>query len=136
MGLRHIDTDPSLLSYFKKGEQPYDGLSYVDRNGGSNPLTIDVAAADGGKLDTKDEYQKMWDLQNEHGRTLPRVEVVGHVKSIVHRAGFRTVLVGGVYELQGQLAELVATSLEKGLLSLFAFFTVIALIVVAACERR
>jgi predicted RND superfamily exporter protein len=195
LGLRHIDTDPSLLSYFKKGEQPYDGLSYVDRNGGSNPLTIVVAAADGGKLDTKDEYQKMWDLQdaleddhnvgtvislpvlmaeghrrplafllswnhllnimnepkynrvastfvtkdrtmaayylrmNEHGRTLPRVEVVGQVKSIVHRAGFRTVLVGGVYELQGKLAELVATSLEKGLLSLFAFFTVIALIV-------
>ncbi|MGA3299447.1 MAG: MMPL family transporter [Candidatus Acidiferrales bacterium] len=195
LGLRHIDTDPSLLSYFKKGEQPYDGLSYVDRNGGSNPLTIVIAAADGGKLDTKDEYQKMWDLQdaleddpnvgtvislpvlmaeghrrplafllswnhllnimnepkynrvagtfvtkdrtmaayylrmNEHGRTLPRVEVVGQVKSIVHRAGFRTVLVGGVYELQGKLAELVATSLEKGLLSLFAFFTVIALIV-------
>jgi len=79
---------------------------------------------------TKDRTMAAYYLRmNEHGRTLPRVEVVGQVKSIVHRAGFRTVLVGGVYELQGKLAELVATSLEKGLLSLFAFFTVIALIV-------
>src|SRR6202041_2854027 len=194
-GLERLNTDPSLLDYFKKGEQPREGLAYVDRNGGANPLTVVVAAADGSKLDDKEEYEKMWDLQdaleeqkgvgtsislpvlmaeghrrplafliswnhllnimnepkynrvastfvtkdrtmaayylrmNEHGRTLPRVEVVGQVKSIVHRAGFRTVLVGGVYELQGKLAELVATSLEKGLLSLFAFFTVIALIV-------
>ena len=64
LGLRMLNTDPSLLDYFKKGKEPREGLSYVDRNGGSNPLTIVVAAADGGRLDNKDEYEKMWDLQD------------------------------------------------------------------------
>src|ERR1700733_13585586 len=63
-GITRLNTDPSLLDYFKKGMQPREGLSYVDRNGGSNPLTLVVAAADGGRLDTKEEYQNMWDLQD------------------------------------------------------------------------
>jgi uncharacterized protein len=61
-GLTRLNTDPSLLDYFKKGEEPRAGIEYVDRNGGSNPLTLVVAAADGSKLDTKEEYEKMWDL--------------------------------------------------------------------------
>ena len=63
-GLTRLNTDPSLLDYFKKGKQPRDGIAYVDRNGGSNPLTLVVSAANGGKLDTKAEYEKMWALQN------------------------------------------------------------------------
>ena len=58
LGLRRLNTDPSLLDYFKKGKEPREGLSYVDRNGGSNPLTIVVAAADGGKLDNKERIRK------------------------------------------------------------------------------
>ena len=194
-GLRRLSTDPSLLDYFKKGKEPREGLSYVDRNGGSNPLTLVVAAADGGKLDTKDEYEKMWDLQdalerrksvgtvislpvlmaeghrrplafllswnhilnimnepkynrvagtfvtkdrsmaafylrmNEHGRSQSRVDVVNELRSVVRQSGFRPVLVGGVYELEGQLAQLVASSLVKGLLGLMVVFTAVAWIV-------
>ena len=195
LGIWKLNTDPSLLDYFKRGEQPREGLAYVDRNGGANPLTLVVAAADGSKLDNKEEYEKMWDLQDaleeqkgvgtsislpvlmaeghrrplafliswnhllnimnepkynrvastfvtkdrsmaafylrmdEHGREEPRVEVVDQLRSVVRRNGFRTVLVGGVYELQGQLAQLVAKSLVKGLLGLMIFFTVVAWIV-------
>ena len=63
-GIARLNTDPSLLDYFKKGMQPREGLAYVDRNGGSNPLTLVVAAADCGRLDTKEEYQNIWDLQD------------------------------------------------------------------------
>ena len=194
-GLTHLNTDPSLLDYFKKGKEPREGLAYVDRNGGSNPLTIVIAAADGGKLDTKEEYEKMWDLQDalqdhkgvgtvlslpvlmdeghrhafaflfswnhllnimnepkydrvastfvtkdrtraafylrmeEHAREKPRVEVVKDLEAIVRHNGFRPALVGGVYELQGQLAQLVASSLVEGLLWLGLFFTIVAWIV-------
>jgi predicted RND superfamily exporter protein len=194
-GLRRLNTDPSLLDYFKKGKEPREGLSYVDRNGGSNPLTLVVAASDGSRLDNKEEYEKMWDLQDaleehkgigtvislpvlmaeghrrplafllswshllnimnepkynrvastfvtkdrsmaafylrmdEHGRDQPRVDVVDDLRSVVRRYGFRSVLVGGVYELQGQLAQLVASSLVKGLLGLMLFFTAVAAIV-------
>jgi len=31
-GLMRLNTDPSLLDYFKKGKQPQAGLAYVDRN--------------------------------------------------------------------------------------------------------
>lgn len=194
-GLMHLNTDPSLLDYFKKGQEPREGLAYVDRNGGSNPLTIVIRAADGGKLDNKDEYEKMWDLQEalqkqrsvgvvlslpvlmeeghrhllahllswnhllnilnepKHGRVAstfvtkdrrfaafylrmieakrdqPRLNVVRNLRAIVDQHGFRVALVGGVYELQGELAQLVAKSLIKGLFWLMVFFAGIALIV-------
>jgi uncharacterized protein len=195
LGLRRLNTDPSLLDYFKKGREPREGLSYVDRNGGSNPLTLVVAAPDGSKLDNKEEYEKMWDLQDtleqhegvgtvislpvlmaeghrrplafliswnhllnimnepkynrvastfvtkdhsmaafylrmdEHGRNQSRVDVVNELRSVVLQNGFRPVLVGGVYELEGQLAAMVASSLVKGLLGLMIFFTAVAWIV-------
>lgn len=195
LGLRRLNTDPSLLDYFKKGKEPREGLSYVDRNGGSNPLTLVVAASDGEKLDNKEQYEKMWDLQDaleqhkgvgtvislpvlmaeghrrplafllswnhllnimnepkynrvasafvtkdrsmaafylrmdEHGRDQPRVDVVNQLRSVVRQNGFRPILVGGVYELEGQLAQLVASSLVKGLLGLMIFFTAVAWIV-------
>jgi predicted RND superfamily exporter protein len=194
-GLMHLNTDPSLLDYFKKGQEPREGLDYVDRNGGSNPLTLIIASADGGKLDKKEQYERMWDLEDaleehkgvgtslslpvlmaeadrhkfaflfswnhllnilnepkhsrvastfvtkdrmlaafylrmdEHGRTKPRVEVVNDLREIVRRHGFKVVLVGGVFELQGALAKLVEKSLVTGLFWLMAFFTVIAFIV-------
>ena len=195
LGLRHLNTDPSLLDYFKKGQEPREGLAYVDRNGGSNPLTLVVESSDGAKLDNKEPYQKMWDLQDaledhkgvgtvislpvlmaeghrrplafliswnhllnimnepkynrvastfvtkdrsmaayylrmdEHNREKPRLEVVNELRAVVRKNGFRLLLVGGVYELQGALAQLVATSLIKGLVGLMIFFTVVALIV-------
>ncbi|MGC2248500.1 MAG: MMPL family transporter [Terriglobales bacterium] len=195
IGLTRLNTDPSLLKYFKKGEEPWNGLEYIDRNGGSNPLTLVIEADDGSKLDTKQEYEKMWDLQDaleehkgagtvislpvlmaeghrrplafllswnhllnimnepkyhrvastfvtkdrkmaafylrmeERERNKPRVEVVNELRAIVHKNGFRTVLVGGVYDLQGELAKLVAASLVKGLFWLMVFFAAIALVI-------
>ena len=51
----------SIIS--NRTEELRDGLEYVDRNGGSNPLTLVVSAADGSKLNTDAAYQKMWTLQ-------------------------------------------------------------------------
>ena len=195
VGLTRLNTDPSLLDHFKKGKEPREGLTYIDRNGGSNPLTLVIGAADGGKLDTKEEYEEMWGLQDalqdhkgvgtvlslpvlmdeahrhplafllswnhllnilnepkharvassfvtkdrklaafylrmeEQTRTKPRVQTVDDLRSIVRKHGFRLALVGGVYELQGQLAKLVAKSLVSGLLWLLVFFAGVAWIV-------
>lgn len=62
-GLTRIDTDPSLLDYFKPNQPLRDGLEYVDRNGGSNPLSLVVSAANGSPLNTDEAYRKMWSLQ-------------------------------------------------------------------------
>jgi predicted RND superfamily exporter protein len=158
-------------------------------------LTLVISAADGKKLDSKEEYERMWELQDaleehkevgtalslpvlmaeghrhpfaflfswnhllnilnepkhervastfvtkdrrmaafylrmvEHGRNKPRVEVVNDLRTVVRRHGFRPFLIGGVYELQGALAKLVASSLMTGLFWLMLFFTGVAWIV-------
>jgi uncharacterized protein len=58
-GLKKINTDPSLLDYFKPNQPLRDGLEYVDRSGGANLLQLVVAAADGSPLNTDAAYQKM-----------------------------------------------------------------------------
>src|SRR5438477_2072378 len=39
-GLRQVNTDPSLLDYFKPKTELHDGLEFVDNYGGCNPLTL------------------------------------------------------------------------------------------------
>jgi predicted RND superfamily exporter protein len=194
-GLTRIDTDPSLLDYFKPGTELRDGLEYVDHNGGSNPLTLVVSAADDRPLNTNEAYRKMWSLQkaleNDHDvgvvislpillaegdrtpfslflsyetllrfmekpeheriarsfvtrdrteavfllrmieahRDKPRIEIVSHLRSIIRKNGFKPLLVGGIYYLQGRLAQLVASSLVTGLFWLNLLFIGIAWIV-------
>src|ERR1051325_7184064 len=77
-GLPRVDTDPSLLDYFKPHQELRDGLEYVDHNGGSNPLTLVVSASDGSKLNSDEAYQKMWKL---HG-ALENYPDVGTVISL------------------------------------------------------
>src|SRR5436190_2699962 len=77
-GLKRVNTDPSLLDYFKPHRELRDGLEYVDHEGGSNPLTLVVAAADGSKLNTDAAYQKMWTLQG----ALEKYQGVGTVISL------------------------------------------------------
>src|SRR5436190_20861191 len=191
-GLKRVNTDPSLLDYFKPDQELRDGLEYVDRNGGSNPLTLVVSAADGSKLNTDAAYQRMWTLQGalerykdvgtvislptllaegdrtpfsfflsyetlmrmmeepkhsrvaksfvnedrseavfllrmiETRRTKYRVDVVDDLRAIARKHGFKPVLVGGIYYLQGRLAKLVASSLVTGLFWLNVLFVVIA----------
>jgi predicted RND superfamily exporter protein len=63
-GLTRLNTDPSLLDYFKPGGDLRNGLEYVDDNGGANILTLVIAAADGSKLNTDQAYHKMWSFQH------------------------------------------------------------------------
>ena len=62
-GIRFIDTDPSMMSFFKKDGEINTGLSYIDKNGGSSPFVIVVRDKGGELLDTKQMYVKMWNLQ-------------------------------------------------------------------------
>jgi predicted RND superfamily exporter protein len=194
-GLTRVDTDPSLLDYFKPHQELRDGLEYVDHNGGCNPLTLVVSAADGSKLNTDNAYQKMWTLHGalenykdvgtvvslptllaegdrtpfsflisyekmmeimaqpryarvaksfvtedrtqavfllrmvEARRDKLRVDVVDDLRAICRKHGFTPALVGGIYYLQGRLAQLVASSLVTGLFWLNCLFIVIAWII-------
>lgn len=62
-GLSKMNTDPSLLSYFKAGDSLRDGMEYIDRNGGSSPLNIVVRDRDNKLLNTSEAYDKLWKLQ-------------------------------------------------------------------------
>src|SRR5437870_2101360 len=77
-GLTKVNTDPSLLDYFKPHSKLSDGLEYVDNSGGCNPLTLVVSAADGSLLNTDAAYEKMWRL---HG-ALENYKDVGTVISL------------------------------------------------------
>jgi uncharacterized protein len=195
LGLKRVNTDPSLLDYFKPNTDLRDGLEYVDRSGGSNPLTLVVSAADGSKLNTDEAYRRMWEFQEalEHHKgvgeviSLPtllaegdrapfsflisyehmieimsqpkysrvarsfvnedrtqavfllrmvearrdkyRLDVVDDLRDVARKHGFKIDLVGGIFQLQGRLAQLVASSLVTGLFWLNVLFAAIALIV-------
>ena len=64
----------------------------------------------------------------ESGREVRRTEVIARLHGIVRKHGFEPALTGGIYALQGRLADLVADSLYEGLAILSAICTVIALI--------
>src|SRR5438874_6105665 len=57
LGLTRVNTDPSLLDYFKPHSELRDGLEYVDNSGGCNPLNLVVSAADGSLLNTDAAYE-------------------------------------------------------------------------------
>src|SRR5437867_1558751 len=192
VGLTRVNTDPSLLDYFKPHTELRDGLEYVDRTGGSNPLTLVVSAADGSKLNTDAAYKKLWTLhgalENDkdvgtvislptllaEGDRTPfsflisyekmmqmleqpkyarvgksfinedrseavftirmlerkhdehRLDVVDDLRALCRKYGFKAELVGGIYYLQGRLAQLVASSLVTGLFWLNLLFIIIA----------
>jgi predicted RND superfamily exporter protein len=65
----------------------------------------------------------------ESARTRPREAVLADIKAIVRKHGFKPVLIGGLYPLQGELSELVEGSVLRGLGGLMALFVVIVLIV-------
>jgi predicted RND superfamily exporter protein len=77
-GLTRLNTDPSLLDYFKPHQELRDGLEFVDRSGGCNPLTLVVSASNGNRLNTDEAYKKMWTL---HG-ALENEKDVGAVISL------------------------------------------------------
>ncbi len=77
-GLRYLNTDPALPSYFKKGGAIRMGLDAVDNSGGSSPLKLVVEDRNRAPLDTGDAYKRLWILQD----TLERDPAVGTVVSI------------------------------------------------------
>jgi len=78
LGLTKVNTDPSLFDYFKPKQELRDGLEFVDRTGGCNPLTLVVSATNGSGLNTDEAYKKMWRL---HG-ALENQKQVGTVISL------------------------------------------------------
>ena len=65
----------------------------------------------------------------EASRSRPRETIVREIGVIVRNQGFRTVAVGGLYPLQGELSALVEGSVLRGLGGLVAAFAVIVLLV-------
>ena len=65
----------------------------------------------------------------ESYRVLPRIEVVDEIKSIAENEGFYPEIVGGIYNLQGHMAKLVAKSLVGGLSKLILLFGLIVWII-------
>lgn len=74
-GIARVNTDPSLLDYFKPNGELHEGLEYVDRHGGANPLTLVVSSADGAPMNTDAAYEKLWRLQGalEHDKNVGTV---------------------------------------------------------------
>jgi predicted RND superfamily exporter protein len=65
----------------------------------------------------------------EASRSQPRDAVIRDIRSIVRAEGFRTMAVGGLYPLQGELSRLVEGSVIRGLGGLLAAFALIVLAV-------
>ena len=61
-GLGRVNTDPSLLSYFRKGGELRNGLEYIDRNGGSSPLNLVIRDKAGEKFSSGSVYKRLWKL--------------------------------------------------------------------------
>ncbi len=71
----------------------------------------------------------------EAGRDQPRRAVIERLVGRIEGEGLEVELVGGLYELQGQLGELVARSVLVGLAALLVLFLVIAAVVSRSPRR-
>ena len=65
----------------------------------------------------------------EYNRSLPRTEIAKEIEEIIEDQGFNSKIMGGIFILQGHLANLVASSLIFGLLKLVGIFFIIGYIV-------
>jgi uncharacterized protein len=63
-GLWMVNSDPSLLCYFKQKGDIANGLRYIDKNGGSSPLVTVIKLKSGEPLHSAKAYKKMWELQS------------------------------------------------------------------------
>ena len=79
---------------------------------------------------TNDHREGLFLLRmNESNRKVSRLKVIEEIKEMVHANGFVPELVGGIYNLQGHLAELVASSIIFGLGQLIIIFALIAWVI-------
>jgi predicted RND superfamily exporter protein len=85
---------------------------------------------------TPDRDQGRYFLRmRESGRSQSRAEVVDRVSGHVTESGLEVTLIAGHYELQGQLGQLIASSLRIGLGGLLLLFVGIAFIVSRSGRR-
>ncbi|HWM23779.1 MAG TPA: MMPL family transporter [Chthoniobacterales bacterium] len=73
-----VNTDPTLPSYFAAGERIRRGIEVIDRSGGSSPLDLVVADANGAPLDNDAAFRRLEALQQR----LERHRDVGSALSI------------------------------------------------------
>jgi predicted RND superfamily exporter protein len=74
-------------------------------------------------------------LMREAGRTEERREVMARIREKVEESGLEVSLMGGSYELQGQLGDLIGDSIRIGLGGLLILFVGIAFIVSRTVPR-
>ncbi len=74
-------------------------------------------------------------LMREADRTEERQEVISRIRGYVEESGLEVSLIGGSYELQGQLGQLIADSIRFGLGGLLVLFVGIAFIVSGTVPR-
>lgn len=63
--LWQLNTDPSLLAFFDKNNAIYEGLEYIDQNGGSAPLIVVVRDQKKEPLNTRKMMRRLWTLQED-----------------------------------------------------------------------
>lgn len=78
LGVGRLNTDPSLLTYFKSTGKIYRGIQVLDVAGGSNPLNFVISNRNGSKLKNEASYERMLQLQND----LENHPAVGSVLSL------------------------------------------------------
>jgi len=102
-GLWRLNTDPSLLEYFKGGSELRLGLDRIDRTGGSVPLKIAVTDTEGAPLNTDEAYKRLWELQ----KSLEQDPDVGTVISLpVLLAEARRPAFAFLFSLEGLLKQM------------------------------
>lgn len=74
-------------------------------------------------------------LMREANRTEARHDVISRIRGYVEESGLEVSLIGGSYELQGQLGQLIADSIRFGLGGLLVLFVGIAFIVSGTIPR-
>ena len=63
--LRHINTDPSLISYFSPRSEITQGLTLIDQRGGSSPLVVVIKSPSGDPLSSTKAYKELMALQDD-----------------------------------------------------------------------
>lgn len=63
LGVRAVDTDPGLLSYFAPGSELRDGLEKIDEDGGSSTLDIIVSDPRGTPISSPEVFPNLEALQ-------------------------------------------------------------------------
>jgi predicted RND superfamily exporter protein len=121
-----------LLAHIK--QQPFMG--FLNWSQLLSILESPTFAATGRSFITPERDQgKFFVMMREAGRTEARREIIDRVVGYVGQSGLQTSLVSGSYELQGQLGQLIASSLRIGLGGLLLLFVGIAFIVSRTIPR-